>query len=129
MARILVVEDNPGNLKLAMFILESAGHEVVGAEDAATALAIAAESVPDLILMDIQMPGMDGYQALSSLRALEATKSVPVIATTAHAMKGDPEKIQAAGFDDYICKPFRYKDFLSAVASLVEAGERSRDGR
>lgn len=120
MPRILVVEDNPANMKLSTFLLESADYEVLTATNAEIGVTLAREGRPDLILMDIQLPGMDGLQATALLKADEATRSIPVIALTALAMKGDEERILAAGCDGYIAKPLDYKDFLATVkASLA----------
>ena len=122
MPKILVVEDNPTNMKLSTFLLESADYEVISAANAEIGVALAREGRPDLILMDIQLPGMDGLQATALLKADEATRHIPVIALTALAMKGDEERIRAAGCDGYIAKPLDYKDFLSSVkASLTKA--------
>jgi len=115
MARVLVVEDNAANMRLATFLLESAGHAVLGATDAETGLTLAREEQPDIVLMDIQLPGMDGLEAAALLKQDEATRAIPVIALTALAMKGDEERIRAAGCDGYIVKPTRYKDFLAAI--------------
>ncbi len=117
MATILIVEDNAANLKLATFLLQSAGHLVLSANDAEAGLAIARLDHPDLILMDIQLPGMDGLEATAQLKADEATRAIPVIALTALAMKGDEERIRAAGCDGYIAKPMRYQEFLATLAS------------
>ena len=119
MFRILVVEDNVANMKLATFILESAGHTVLSARDAETGLTIARTDQPDLILMDIQLPGMDGLQATALLKKDEATRAIPVIALTALAMKGDEERIRAAGCDGYIAKPMRYQEFLATIAAQL----------
>jgi two-component system, cell cycle response regulator DivK len=121
MATILVVEDNPTNMSLATFLLESAGHTVLGAPDAETGLALARDRHPRLILMDIQLPGMDGLEATASLKRDEATRAIPVVALTALAMKGDEERIRAAGCDGYIAKPMRYREFLEAVAAALGA--------
>jgi two-component system, cell cycle response regulator DivK len=117
MAKVLVVEDNAGNMKFTTFLLQSAGHTVVGASTAETGLALAREERPNLILMDIQLPGMDGLEATGLLKRADATRSIPVIALTALTMKGDEERIRAAGCDGYIAKPMRYKDFLALVAA------------
>ena len=116
MARILIVEDNPTNMTLAVYVLESAGHAVLTATDAEAGLALARSALPDLILMDIQLPGMDGLEATAHLKEDAATRAIPVIALTALAMKGDEERIRAAGCDGYIAKPMNYKDFLATVA-------------
>ncbi len=119
MSKILIVEDNPANLTLATFLLESAGHTVLSATDAETGLVMARDKSPNLILMDIQLPGMDGLNAVSLLKRDEATRAIPVIALTALAMKGDEERIRASGFDDYVAKPLRYKEFLATVAAQL----------
>ena len=120
MAMILVIEDNAANLKLAAFLLESAGHTVISAPDAEAGLTLARSEQPALILMDIQLPGMDGLEATGILKADAATREIPVIALTALAMKGDEERIRAAGCDGYIAKPLSYKEFLGTVSSQLE---------
>lgn len=126
MPRILVVEDNPTNMSLATFLLQSAGHEVLCAIDAEAGLTMARTEQPALILMDIQLPGMDGLEATAILKADAATRSIPVVALTALAMKGDKERILASGCDGYIAKPMRYQDFLATVAEhLAKVTARS----
>jgi two-component system cell cycle response regulator DivK len=115
MATVLIVEDNPTNMTLAVFLLQSAGHKVLKAVDAEAGLTLAREERPNLILMDIQLPGMDGLQATALLKGSEATRDIPVIALTALAMKGDEERIRAAGCDGYIAKPMRYQEFLATI--------------
>ncbi len=117
MATILVVEDNPTTMTLAVFLLQSAGHTVLSATDAEAGLTLARDRQPGLILMDIQLPGMDGLQATLLLKRDEHTRAIPVVALTALAMKGDEERIRAAGCDGYIAKPMRYREFLDTVAS------------
>jgi two-component system cell cycle response regulator DivK len=117
MAKILVVEDNADNMTLTVFLLESAGHSVLSATSAEVGLALARGEEPNLILMDIQLPGMDGLEATALLKGDDATRDIPVIALTALAMKGDEARIRAAGCDGYIAKPMRYRDFLTAVAT------------
>lgn len=119
MATILVVEDNPANMKLAIFLLESAGHAVLSATNAEAGLTLARDGNPSLILMDIQLPGMDGLEAIVLLKRDAATRAIPVIALTALAMKGDEERIRAAGCDAYIAKPMRYQEFLATVANQL----------
>ena len=119
MSRVLVVEDNPANMTLAVFLLESAGHTVLTATDAEAGLTLARDGHPDLILMDIQLPGMDGLEATQLLKRDEPTRAIPVIALTALAMKGDEERIRAAGCDGYIAKPLAYRDFLATVAAQL----------
>ena len=116
MGRILIVEDNPANMTLAVFLLESAGHSVIKSTDAEAGLTLARKEQPDLILMDIQLPGMDGLQATLLLKKDETTRNIPVIALTALVMKGDEERILAVGCDGYIAKPMRYREFLATVA-------------
>jgi two-component system cell cycle response regulator DivK len=121
MAKILVVEDNADNMKLAVFLLESAGHTVLSATDAEVGLTLARAERPNLILMDIQLPGMDGLEAAVLLKRDNATRAIPVIALTALAMKGDEQRILEAGCDGYIAKPLRYGEFLTAVAARLAA--------
>ena len=119
MAKVLIVEDNPANMALAVFLLQSAGHAVLSATDAEAGLTLARDEQPNLILMDIQLPGMDGLEATQLLKGEEATRAIPVIALTALAMKGDEERIRAAGCDGYIAKPLAYKDFLAVIAAQL----------
>jgi two-component system cell cycle response regulator DivK len=121
MARILIIEDNAANLKLAILLLESRGHAVLVANSAEIGLTLARAEQPDLILMDLQLPGMDGLQATMLLKADPATRALPIIAFTALAMKGDEERIRAAGCDGYIAKPIRYKEFLATIAAQLVA--------
>jgi two-component system, cell cycle response regulator DivK len=122
MAKVLIIEDNAANMTLATFLLQSAGHSVLGATDAETGLTLARTQQPDLILMDIQLPGMDGLEATALLKSDPATRDIPLIALTALAMKGDEQRIRAAGCDGYIAKPLAYKDFLATIAThLVKA--------
>jgi two-component system cell cycle response regulator DivK len=118
-AKVLIVEDNSANMTLAVFLLQSAGHSVLSARDAEAGLTLAREEQPDLILMDIQLPGMDGLQATALLKRDDATRAIPVIALTALAMKGDEERIRAAGCDGYIAKPMRYQEFLETIAAQL----------
>jgi two-component system cell cycle response regulator DivK len=122
MATVLVIEDNPANMTLATFLLENAGHRVLPATDAETGMTIAREQQPDLVLMDIQLPGMDGLHATALLKRDELTRRIPIIALTALAMKGDQERILAAGCDGYIAKPLAYKEFLATVAAQLSNG-------
>jgi two-component system cell cycle response regulator DivK len=119
MSKILVIEDNAANSRLATFLLESAGHSVLNATDAEAGLALAREQQPDLILLDVQLPGMDGLAATRQLKSQEATCTIPVVALTALAMKGDEERIRASGCDGYIAKPIRYREFLATVAAQL----------
>jgi len=120
MLRILIVEDNPVNMVLTVAILTRAGHEPLEAETAAEGLSLARAHQPDLILMDIQLPDMDGLEATRLLREDSRTCDIPVIALTAFAMKGDAEIMREAGCDAYITKPIRYEAFLLEVESVVQ---------
>ena len=121
MARVLVVEDNADNMLLTVMLLQSAGHEVLTAVDAEAGLTLARLERPDLILMDVQLPRMDGLAATALLKADEATRAIRVVALTALAMKGDEERIMAAGCDGYLAKPMRMHEFLEAVAGYLAA--------
>jgi two-component system cell cycle response regulator DivK len=118
-AKVLIVEDNPANMTLAVFLLESAGHSVIRATDAEAGLTLARNERPQLILLDIQLPGMDGLEATVLLKRDVATRDIPVIALTALAMKGDEARIRAAGCDGYIAKPLDYKNFLAVVSAQL----------
>jgi two-component system cell cycle response regulator DivK len=119
MSRVLVVEDSPANMMLVVTLLESAGHEVLQAERAVLGIELAQNQAPDLILMDVQMPGMDGMEAMRILKGEARTGQIPVIALTALAMKGDRERLLDAGFDGYIEKPIDYLAFLAMVAEIT----------
>ena len=119
MAKVLVVENNPASMRLAVFLLQSVGHTVLSATDAEAGLTLARDERPGLVLMDIQLPGIDGLDAVSLLKRDDATSSIPIIALTARAMKGDEERIRAAGCDGYIAKPMRYKEFLAVIATQL----------
>lgn len=120
MAKVLVIEDNAANMKLATLLLEYVGHQVLCAVDAETGLALARSRQPDLILMDIQLPGMDGLAATALLKQDPATVAIPVIALTALAMKADQEKSQIAGCDAYIAKPLRHLELYATIDALLE---------
>jgi diguanylate cyclase (GGDEF)-like protein/PAS domain S-box-containing protein len=121
MARILVIEDNQANMKLARILLRNAGHSVLCAVDAETGLTSARVDQPDLILMDIQLPGIDGLAATALLKQDPVTATIPIIALTAMAMKEDEERTRVAGCDAYISKPLRNQDLYSAVDALLMA--------
>jgi len=116
---VLVIEDTPANMKLVAMLLERVGYRVLQAPDALTGIALAQEQRPDLILMDIQLPGMDGLEATRLLKANAATRQIKVVALTAFAMKGDEQRMLLAGCDGYIAKPIQYKEFLAEVARLL----------
>jgi two-component system cell cycle response regulator DivK len=119
-ALILIVEDNDKNLKLARDLLQHDGFRTLEAETAAAAIALAEQRVPDLILMDIQLPDMDGVTALGRLREMGTTSSIPVVALTAFAMAGDRERLLAAGFDGYLAKPIDIHNFSDSVRQYCE---------
>ena len=119
MANVLVIEDNSANMKLACLLLHHAGHTALCAADAEIGLTLARAEQPDLILMDIQLPGMDGLTATALLKRAPATAAIPVIALTAMAMKDDQEKAEAAGCDAYIAKPLRYLELYAAIDKLL----------
>lgn len=119
MARILIIEDNAANMRLACLLLNKAGHTALCAMDAETGLMLARIDQPDLILMDIQLPGMDGLTATALLKKDPVTAGTPVIALTAMAMKADREKSQVAGCEAYIAKPLRYQELYTAIDALL----------
>ena len=119
MAKILVIEDNPANMKLASLLLGNVGHSVLCAVDAESGLVMARIDQPDLILMDIQLPGMDGLAATALLKKDPVTLAIPVIALTAMAMKEDQKKTRAAGCDAYIAKPLRHQEFYRVIDQLL----------
>jgi CheY-like chemotaxis protein len=119
MATILLVEDTPANLALASKLLSAAGHEVLTAESAEAGIVLAQERLPDLVLMDLGLPEMDGWQALTRIRADERSAGLRVIAFTAHAMVGDRERALAWGFDGYLSKPIEFSTFADSVTSLL----------
>jgi len=121
--RILLAEDNPVNQKLAVRLLEKEGHTVVVVDNGRRALGALEGADVDLVIMDVQMPEMDGYEAATAIRKAEETtlKHVPILAMTAHAMKGDQEKCLAAGMDGYVSKPIRPDDLRQAIENLVPA--------
>lgn len=121
MKTILVIEDNAANLKLAAFILEQAGYAVLDAIDAEAGVTLARSALPDLILMDIQLPGINGLDATAILKGDPATSRIPVIALTALAMMGDEARIRAAGCDGYVAKPMRYQELLATIAEQLGA--------
>ena len=113
--RILVVEDTEDNRQIMRDLLTAAGFEMVEAEDGAAGVAAAEREKPDLILMDIQLPVMDGYEATRRIKANAALKHIPIIAVTSYALSGDEEKARAAGCDGYVTKPFSPRQLLAKV--------------
>ncbi len=119
MAKILLVEDNEMNRDMLSRRLIRKGHEVVMATDGRQGVAMAASEKPDLILMDMSLPAIDGWEATRQVKAAEATKAIPVIALTAHAMSGDREKALEAGCDDYDTKPVDIDRLLDKISTLL----------
>lgn len=122
--KILVVEDNPLNMKLINVILSSEGVEVLEAENAEEGIEICKTAQPDLVLMDIQLPGMDGLEATRIIKNNKLLNHMPVVALTAHAMEGDEEKAYEVGFDGYITKPIDTDTFMESVRSYLEPGTK-----
>ncbi len=122
-AQILVVEDNAKNMKLVRDVLLATGYRALEATTGGQALALASEHVPDLVLMDIRLPDMDGPETLSRLKLDERTEAIPVIAVTAQAMRGDREQFLAAGFDGYLSKPVDIDELLETVKRYCGGGE------
>lgn len=122
--RILVVEDNATNAKLMMHVLTTRGYEVLVAHDAETALEYIQRQPPDAVLLDIQLPRIDGLDLVRQLRADDASRGLLVVAVTAYAMEGDRNKALAAGCDEYITKPIDTRAFPVALARLIERHER-----
>jgi two-component system, cell cycle response regulator DivK len=114
--RVLVVEDNEKNMKLFRDVLQAKGYVPLEATSGEEAVEFASEHVPDLILMDVQLPGIDGIEALARIRADERTASIPVVALTAQAMAGDRERFLESGFDGYISKPVDVMEFIETVS-------------
>jgi CheY-like chemotaxis protein len=122
MARILLVEDNDMNRDMLTRRLMRHGHTVLIATDGAGGIAMARAEAPDIVLMDMALPGLDGWEATRRLRADAATSHLPIIALTAHAMAGDRERALAAGCDDYDTKPVELARLLGKIAALLERG-------
>jgi two-component system cell cycle response regulator DivK len=118
---ILIVEDNEKNLKLARDVLRFHGYRTVEATDGESAVAMSVEHLPALILMDIQLPGIDGIVAMKRIRSDERTKHIPTVALTASVMTGDRERFDDAGFDGFIAKPIEVKNFPGQVRAYLDA--------
>ena len=119
MAKILIIEDTENNRVLLTRRLKPRGHEIVTAEDAERGLALVPAEHPDLILMDVGLPGMDGWSATRQLKAVPASHRIPVIALTAHAMEGDRDKALEAGCDDYETKPIDFNRLFEKIDRLL----------
>jgi two-component system cell cycle response regulator len=121
--RILIVDDNPTNLKLVAYLMKAKGYDVATAIDAEAALAAVREHEPRLILMDVQLPGVDGLELTRRLKGDAATCGILIVAVTAYAMKGDRDKAVAAGCDDYITKPIDTRTLPETIARLLARSE------
>lgn len=117
--KILIIEDNELNRKLILSLLEIGNYVVFEAEDAETGIEMAGDVLPDLILMDIQLPGMDGLAATKILQRNDALKNTPIVAVTSYAMSGDEEKAIEAGCVGYITKPIKTRDFLDSISKYM----------
>ncbi len=117
--RILLVEDDPGTIDVMQLELEFLGYEVTVAKNGVEGVEMAISQLPDLIVMDIRMPKMDGLQAASLIRSNPKTKDIPILAATVNALPGDREKCLNAGCDDYIAKPFTYRELGGAIDRLL----------
>jgi two-component system cell cycle response regulator DivK len=116
---ILIVEDNEKNRKLARVVLQAKGYRTLEAESAEAALVVVQETVPDLVLLDIFLPGMNGIEALKQLRERESTRAVPVLAFTASVMQKNRAEVTAAGFDGFLAKPIKLKEFEATIAAAL----------
>ena len=125
MAGILIIEDNQTNMQLMAYLLRAFGHIVMEAVDGKTGLAVAERECPDLILCDLQMPGMDGYEVLRRIKQNTSLDLIPIVAVTAYAMVGDREKVLYAGFNGYIPKPINPEAFLGQVEVFLPYEKRS----
>src|SRR5207248_6549660 len=121
LARVLLVEDHPLNRELAEAVLADAGYEVLIASDGEAGLAAAHSAHPDVILMDIELPGLDGLEATRRLKADATTRAIPILALTAYAMRGDEERARAAGCDGYLTKPIDRRALLTALGECLAA--------
>ncbi len=117
--KVLIIEDNEQNLYLLNFILEKNGYEVIQAGDGPKGIGIAKKNIPDLILLDIQLPVMDGYAVARELRKIPETKAIPIIAITSYAMSGDREKALEAGCSGYLTKPINPETFISSIEEYL----------
>jgi len=123
--KILIVEDNEDNRELAVKVLKNKGFETVTAIDGEEAIEKAVSEKPDLILLDISLPKLDGYEVAKRLKSMEEFKEIPIVAFTAHAMKGDREKVIVAGFEGYISKPINIREFPDQVKLYIRGKRES----
>jgi two-component system cell cycle response regulator DivK len=132
--KLLIVEDNQDNRELAIKVLKNKGYEIIEAVDGEEAIEKAISEKPDLILLDISLPKLDGYEVAKRLKSMEEFQEIPIVAFTAHAMKGDREKVIAGGFEGYISKPINVREFpdqirlyLRGKRESVLGGEEKQD--
>jgi CheY-like chemotaxis protein len=125
MARILIIEDNQANMQLIVYLLRAFGHEAVEAVDGESGLAAALRELPDLILCDLQMPGIDGYEVAQRIRLDPSLKGISLVAVTAYAMVGDRDRVLSAGFTGYIPKPINPEIFVGQVDAFLPPNKRS----
>ncbi|MFZ3137429.1 MAG: response regulator [Thermodesulfovibrionales bacterium] len=123
--KVLIVEDNEDNRELVVKVLRNKGYEIVQAADGEEALEKAVAERPDLILLDISLPKLDGYEVAKRLKSMEEFQEIPIIAFTAHAMKGDREKVIVAGFEGYISKPINVRELPDQVKSFIRGKRES----
>jgi two-component system cell cycle response regulator DivK len=123
--KVLIVEDNEDNRELVVKVLRNKGYEMVQAADGEEALEKAVAERPDLILLDISLPKLDGYEVAKRLKSMEEFQEIPIIAFTAHAMKGDREKVIVAGFEGYISKPVNVRELPEQVRSFIRGKRES----
>ena len=124
-ARILVIEDNAANLELARYLLDFSGYDVLQARDGAQGVELALQERPDLIICDLQMPVLDGYQVLAQLRRCADTAATVVVAVTAFSMPNDQHKVMTAGFDGYLSKPIEPENFVAQIEAFLPVELRS----
>src|SRR6266704_794964 len=124
-SRILIIEDNPANLELMTYLLKAFGHVPLTAQDGEEGLAAARREKPDLIVCDIQLPGLDGHAVARAIKAEAALGAIPLVAVTAFAMVGDRDKVLASGFDVYIPKPIAPEKFVGQIESFLPVIQRS----
>ncbi len=123
--KILIVEDNQDNRELVIKVLRNKGFETVEAVDGEDAIEKALSEKPDLILLDISLPKLDGYEVAKRLKSMEAFQEIPIVAFTAHAMKGDREKVIVAGFEGYISKPINIRELPDQIKSYIRGKRES----
>src|SRR5436309_4929284 len=127
-ARILIIEDNAANLELMTYLLQAFGHAPLTARRGEEGLALARRERPELIVCDIQLPGIDGYRVAAQIKADSELRATPLVAVTAFAMVGDRDKVLAAGFDGYIAKPIDPETFVGHVEAFLRPDQRSKRG-